>query len=89
MKISQRAQNVPPSATIAVTAKAKKLKADGEDVVAHFQGHFTGKVAHGAHAGAEAHPGIAVRGDGDPLQVGLGIGGQAGDLDHGFGGAAR
>jgi aspartate aminotransferase len=33
MKISQRAKNVAPSATLAITARAKKLKADGEDVV--------------------------------------------------------
>ena len=33
MKISQRAQSVPPSATIAVTARAKELKARGVDVV--------------------------------------------------------
>jgi aspartate aminotransferase len=33
MKISQRAQSVPPSATIVVTARAKELKAQGVDVV--------------------------------------------------------
>jgi aspartate aminotransferase len=33
MKISKRAQSVPPSATIAVTARAKELKAQGVDVV--------------------------------------------------------
>ena len=33
MKISQRAQNVPASATIAVTARAQELKAQGVDVV--------------------------------------------------------
>ncbi len=33
MKVSKRAQNVPPSATIAVTAKAQQLKAQGVDVV--------------------------------------------------------
>jgi aspartate aminotransferase len=33
MKISKRAQAVPPSATIAVTARAKELKAQGVDVV--------------------------------------------------------
>lgn len=33
MKISQRAQSVPPSATIAVTARAKELKAQGVDVI--------------------------------------------------------
>ena len=33
MKISKRAQNVPPSATIAVTARAQELKAQGVDVV--------------------------------------------------------
>jgi len=33
MKISQRAKSVPPSATIAVTARAKELKAQGIDVV--------------------------------------------------------
>ena len=33
MKISKRAKEVPPSATIAVTARAKELKAQGIDVV--------------------------------------------------------
>ena len=33
MKISQRAQSVPPSMTIAVTARAKELKAEGVDIV--------------------------------------------------------
>ena len=33
MKISKRAQDVPPSATIAVTALAKQMKAQGVDVV--------------------------------------------------------
>ena len=33
MKISQRAQDVPPSATLAVTSRAKELKAQGVDVV--------------------------------------------------------
>ncbi len=33
MKISQRAQDVPPSATIAVTSRAQELKAQGVDVV--------------------------------------------------------
>ncbi len=33
MKVSQRAQQVPPSATIAVTARAQELKAQGVDVV--------------------------------------------------------
>jgi aspartate aminotransferase len=33
MKVSKRAQSVPPSATIAVTARAKELKAQGVDVV--------------------------------------------------------
>lgn len=33
MKVSQRALNVPPSATIAVTARAQQLKAAGVDVV--------------------------------------------------------
>jgi len=33
MKVSQRAQQVPPSATIAVTARAQELKAQGIDVV--------------------------------------------------------
>jgi len=33
MKISQRAQDVPPSATIAVTSRAQELKAQGIDVV--------------------------------------------------------
>jgi aspartate aminotransferase len=38
MKISKRAQNVPPSATIAVTARAKELKAQGVDVVSFGAG---------------------------------------------------
>ena len=33
MKVSQRAQQVPPSATIAVTARAQQLKAQGVDIV--------------------------------------------------------
>jgi aspartate aminotransferase len=33
MKVSKRAQEVPPSATIAVTSRAKELKAQGVDVV--------------------------------------------------------
>jgi aspartate aminotransferase len=33
MKVSKRAQGVPPSATIAVTARAQELKAQGVDVV--------------------------------------------------------
>ncbi len=33
MKVSKRAKEVPPSATIAVTARAKELKAQGVDVV--------------------------------------------------------
>lgn len=33
MKISKRAQGVPPSATIAVTARAQELKAQGVDVI--------------------------------------------------------
>ncbi|MHC4792405.1 MAG: pyridoxal phosphate-dependent aminotransferase [Planctomycetota bacterium] len=33
MKVSKRAQEVPPSATIAVTARAQQLKAQGVDVV--------------------------------------------------------
>jgi len=33
MKVSKRAQEVPPSATIAVTARAQRLKAQGVDVV--------------------------------------------------------
>ncbi len=33
MKVSKRAQDVPPSATIAVTARAQELKAQGVDVV--------------------------------------------------------
>ena len=33
MKVSKRAQAVPPSATIAVTARAKELKAQGVDVI--------------------------------------------------------
>jgi aspartate aminotransferase len=33
MKVSQRAQSVPPSATLAVTNRAKELKAQGKDIV--------------------------------------------------------
>jgi aspartate aminotransferase len=33
MKISKRAQAVPPSATLAITARAKKLKAEGLDII--------------------------------------------------------
>jgi aspartate aminotransferase len=33
MKISKRAQQVPPSATIAVTSRAQELKAQGVDVI--------------------------------------------------------
>jgi len=33
MKVSERAQSVPPSATLAVTNRAKELKAQGKDVV--------------------------------------------------------
>ncbi len=33
MKVSKRAQEVPPSATLAVTARAQELKAEGADVV--------------------------------------------------------
>jgi len=33
MRVSQRARNVPPSATLAVTSRAKELKAKGVDVV--------------------------------------------------------
>ncbi|MDD5011531.1 MAG: aminotransferase class I/II-fold pyridoxal phosphate-dependent enzyme, partial [Phycisphaerae bacterium] len=33
MKVSKRAQSVPPSATMAVDTKAKELKAKGVDVV--------------------------------------------------------
>ena len=38
MKISKRAQAVPPSATITVTARAKQLKAEGVDVVSFAAG---------------------------------------------------
>jgi len=38
MKVSKRAQQIPASATIAVTAKAKQLKADGVDVVSFGAG---------------------------------------------------
>ncbi len=38
MKVSKRAQNIPPSATIAVTARAKELKAQGVDVVSFGAG---------------------------------------------------
>ncbi len=33
MKVSKRAQAVPPSATLAVTARAKELKAQGHDII--------------------------------------------------------
>lgn len=33
MKISQRAQNITPSATLALSAKAKQMKASGIDVI--------------------------------------------------------
>jgi len=33
MKISKRAQAIPPSATLAVSARAKELKAQGQDIV--------------------------------------------------------
>lgn len=38
MKVSKRAQAVPPSATIAVTSRAKELKAQGVDVVSFGAG---------------------------------------------------
>ncbi|MFH1616760.1 MAG: pyridoxal phosphate-dependent aminotransferase [Planctomycetota bacterium] len=38
MKISKRAQAVPPSATIAVTARAKEMKAQGVDIVSFGAG---------------------------------------------------
>ena len=38
MKVSKRAQAVPPSATIAVTSRAKELKAQGIDVVSFGAG---------------------------------------------------
>lgn len=38
MKISQRAQSVPPSATMAVTSRAKELKAQGVDVLSFAAG---------------------------------------------------
>ena len=38
MKISERAQAVPPSATLAVTSRAKELKAQGVDVVSFGAG---------------------------------------------------
>jgi aspartate aminotransferase len=38
MKVSKRAQAVPPSATLAVTARAKELKAQGVNVVAFGAG---------------------------------------------------
>ncbi|MEE9193941.1 MAG: aspartate aminotransferase, partial [Thermodesulfobacteriota bacterium] len=33
MKLANRVQNLKPSATLAITAKAKALKADGIDVI--------------------------------------------------------
>lgn len=38
MKVSKRAQAVPPSATIAVTSRAKQLKAEGVDVISFGAG---------------------------------------------------
>ena len=38
MKVSKRAQAVPPSATIAVTSRAKELKAQGVDVLSFGAG---------------------------------------------------
>jgi aspartate aminotransferase len=38
MKVSKRAQSVPPSATIAVTSRAKELKAQGVDVLSFAAG---------------------------------------------------
>ena len=38
MKVSQRAQAVPPSATIAVTNRAKEMKAQGLDVLGFAAG---------------------------------------------------
>lgn len=38
MKVSKRAQAVPPSATLAVSARAKELKAQGVDVVSYGAG---------------------------------------------------
>ena len=38
VKISKRAQNVPPSATLAVTSRAKQMIADGIDVVSYGAG---------------------------------------------------
>ncbi len=38
MKVSKRAQSVPPSATLAVNARAKQMKADGVDVLAFAAG---------------------------------------------------
>ena len=38
MKVSKRAQAVPPSATMAVTSRAKELKAQGVDVVSFAAG---------------------------------------------------
>ena len=38
MKISKRAQDVPASATLAVTSRAKELKAQGVDVISFGAG---------------------------------------------------
>jgi len=38
MKVSKRAQAVPPSATMAVTARAKELKAQGVDIISYGAG---------------------------------------------------
>ena len=38
MKVSRKAQAVPPSATMAVTSRAKEMKADGVDVVSFAAG---------------------------------------------------
>lgn len=38
MKISERAKRIAPSLTLEITAKANKLKADGEDVISFGAG---------------------------------------------------
>ena len=38
MELSQRAKSIPPSVTLAISAKVKELKAEGKDVIAFGAG---------------------------------------------------
>ena len=53
MKVSKRAQSVPPSATMAVDTKAKELKAKGVDIVGFGAGFAGGGGSRGSAGGAE------------------------------------